>query len=263
MVSMLNASGGGVLVFILYILWWVLVAATLVLGGLVFGKILAKKKAEKAAADTVAGEENAGTPLPAGADEDIPAEKDDPPPQLSPAKRAAAESVLRQPELADAPLLLAWLQDKETNRWLDGDMDTLTLQDMTDFICGSLIAAEKEDRVITDGSGAFRGLISLKHIDSGRARAELGLGLTKEAQGQGLACAAADELLYYAFSELGLELVYGCVRQENGPALAFCRRFGLNELAAPPEGAPAPAEADKVIWVGLTAAEFWQRWAKE
>ena len=31
MVSMLNASGGGVLVFILYILWWVLVAATLVL----------------------------------------------------------------------------------------------------------------------------------------------------------------------------------------------------------------------------------------
>ena len=169
---------------------------------------------------------------------------------------------LRQLDMADARPLLEWLRDKRINRWLDGDMDSLTISDVESFICGSMILRGDEHRAITDDSGDFLGLISLKHLDKERARAELGLGLALSAQGKGNASPAAEEMLELGFERLGLELIYGCVCRENTPALSFCRRFGLTELAEPPKGVVMPENSEALRWFGITKEQWRDKYRK-
>lgn len=60
-------------------------------------------------------------------------------------------------------------------------------------------------------------------------KASLGYWLSSDAAGRGVAVACAAMMLDMALGELGLHRVEVCVRPENGPSLALCRRLGLSE----------------------------------
>ncbi len=161
---------------------------------------------------------------------------------------------LRELVFDDAGALLAWLQDERVNRWLDGDMNSLTSADMENFICGAVLLAEDTQRVISDNEGRFWGLASLKNISQRQHSAELALGLAPEVWGRGWAAQAADELLAYGFRQLSLEYVYGCVNKGNTAALKFCQKYGMREMAAPPGEAMLLGEY--LRWFIMEKADF-------
>lgn len=136
---------------------------------------------------------------------------------------------LRQLCPEDASALLGWLKDKRTNQWLEGDMTTLSPEDMDSFILRCMLMQGDEYRIIADNDGSFLGLAGLKE------NGELSLGLIWEAQGKGYAAAAADELLEYGFKQMGLEYIHARVNKENIRALRFCAAYPLAETGAEKE----------------------------
>ena len=159
--------------------------------------------------------------------------------------------ILRDLDFDDAQPMLNWLCDKQVNRWLDGDMNSLTLQDMENYIAAALLLEGSAQKAVSDERGRFLGLVSLKNINQRCHSAELSLGLAPEVWGKGWATAAARELLDYGFRCLDLQYVYGCVNKNNQAALNFCARYGMEELQQPPQEAAGDTKADHLRWFAL------------
>ena len=70
------------------------------------------------------------------------------------------------------------------------------------------------------------GVCGLTSIDMTHRKAEFSFYIAPEYQGQGYASNALRALLKYAFDELGLNIVWGEVIDEN-PALALFERLGF------------------------------------
>ena len=105
---------------------------------------------------------------------------------------------------------------------------------------------------MSDEAGAFLGLIGLK--DMSPQRAEFCIALTPDARGKGLARAAAQHLLYEAFSrEDGPERVFMYTRPDNDATCGFNRAMGFRPQA--PE-ADAAEETAALNWYGVSREEF-------
>lgn len=162
---------------------------------------------------------------------------------------------LRQLEPADAPALLALLQSGAEAGLFSGDAAGLTLEHMQNFILAALLTAGDDFRAVSDGSGAFLGLIGLK--DASPQRAEFCIALAPEARGRGLARAAAEQLLREAFSEAGgPERVFMYTRPDNAETNGFNRAMGFRPQA--PE-ADAAAETLSLNWYGVGREDFLAR----
>jgi len=163
--------------------------------------------------------------------------------------------MLRELCFADAEPLLDWLRQEEAAGWLEGDGALLTHQDAERFILGCLITKGDLHLAVTNGDGAFLGLVSLKHMAAGRA--EFSVGLLPAARCQGYAARAATALLARAFGPLGLQSIYMYTRGDNDQTVAFNERQGFRSLPGPPPGVSAPT-GEGLRWFGLTREQYEQ-----
>ena len=152
----------------------------------------------------------------------------------------------------DGPALLALLQSGAAEGLFSGEAADLTVEHMQNFILAASITAGDDYRAVSDEEGAFLGLIGLK--DMSPQRAEFCIALTPDARGKGLARAAAQQLLYEAFSrEDGPERVFMYTRPDNDATCGFNRAMGFRPQA--PE-ADAAEETAALNWYGVSREEF-------
>lgn len=134
--------------------------------------------------------------------------------------------MLRHLEERDAPLMLEWMHDSGINCNFQADFASSTLESVLSFI-NDCFGEESQNFAITDENDEYLGTISLKHISYKNANAEYSIVIRKKAQGTGVAVAATQELLKYAFEELKLHKVYLNVLEENVRAQKLYEKCGF------------------------------------
>lgn len=134
--------------------------------------------------------------------------------------------MLRRLEEKDAPLMLEWMHDSGINCNFQADFASSTLESVLSFINDSF-HEESQNFAIIDEKDEYLGTISLKHISYKNANAEYAIVIRKKAQGTGVAMAATQELLKYAFEELKLHKVYLNVLEENVRAQKLYEKCGF------------------------------------
>lgn len=135
--------------------------------------------------------------------------------------------LLRKLELKDAPLMLAWMHDKDVTANLRTDFASKTLLDAENFIKGSWEDKENYALAIASDEDEYMGTVSLKHIEDGSA--EFAITVRAEAMGRGYSWYGMESIIEKAFNELGLECVYWCVSRENLRAVRFYDKHNFHE----------------------------------
>ena len=159
---------------------------------------------------------------------------------------------LRQLEPEDASPLLALLRSGAAAGLFSGDAEDLTLSHAQNFILSALLTAGDDFRAVSDGTGAFLGLIGLK--DMSPERAEFCVALLPEARRRGLGRGAAEQLLQEAFSGDGAPArVFMYTRPDNEATNAFNLALGFRRQE--PE-ADAPDGTAAMNWYGVSREEF-------
>lgn len=134
--------------------------------------------------------------------------------------------MLRRLDKKDAPLMLEWMHDSEINCNFQTDFAALTLESALSFICDSF-QDENQSFAFVDEHDEYLGTISLKNISYKNSNAEYAIVARKKAQGTGAARKATQELLKYAFEELGLHKVYLNVLEDNVRAQRLYEKCGF------------------------------------
>lgn len=134
---------------------------------------------------------------------------------------------LRKLELKDAPLMLAWMHNKDVTANLRTDFDSKTLQDAENFIKASWDDKKNCSLAIASNEGEYMGTVSLKHIED--ESAEFAITVRAEAMGRGYSWFGMKSIIQKAFDELGLNCIYWCVSRENLRAVRFYDKHGFNE----------------------------------
>ena len=141
---------------------------------------------------------------------------------------------LRKLELKDAPLMLAWMHDKNVTEKLRTNFASKTLQDAVNFIKWSWDNEENVNLAIASDQDEYMGTVSLKHIENGSA--EFAITVRSEAMGRGYSWFGMESIIKKAFSEYGLASVYWCVSRDNLRAVRFYDKHNFHEaLDIPPK----------------------------
>lgn len=122
--------------------------------------------------------------------------------------------------------MLEWMHDPEIAKAFQLDFLHMTLHDAEQFIADSF-SEENRHFAIVDEQDEYQGTISLKHIDQQNKKAEYAIVTRKGIQGKGYAGNATNELIVYAFRELGLHRLYLYVLEDNGRANRFYQKMGF------------------------------------
>lgn len=85
-------------------------------------------------------------------------------------------------------------------------------------------------KLSANDSLVFVGVISLKGIDLINKKASLGYWIGEEYWGKGIATAAVQLVISYAFSEIGLEEICAYVFPENRPSIRVLEKNGMNHI---------------------------------
>lgn len=85
---------------------------------------------------------------------------------------------------------------------------------------------------IAADTGELLGSCGVRSKDCAPGKAEFGIGIGSSSWGKGIAHEAARLIIEFAFSELGLDEVYGVAVAENEAVAKFARRLGLAPRAA-------------------------------
>lgn len=134
--------------------------------------------------------------------------------------------MLRRLEKKDAPLMLEWMHDSEINCYFQADFAAATLESVLDFIDGSF-NDDSRNFAFVDECDEYLGTISLKHISYKNENAEYAVVTRKKAQGTGAAMRATQEILRYAFEEMGLHKVYLNVLEDHVRAQKLYEKCGF------------------------------------
>jgi len=163
---------------------------------------------------------------------------------------------LRKLQLKDAPLMLAWMHDRNVTGHLRADFASKTLEDAERFIgeslaegknadaCGDANARSLEDEgkeraqrdihlAIASDEDEYMGTVSLRHIENGSA--EFAITVRAEAMGRGYSWFGMESILDKAFTELSLESVYWCVSRDNKRAVRFYDKHNFHEVLDIPQ----------------------------
>lgn len=140
--------------------------------------------------------------------------------------------LLRQLLLKDAPLMLEWMHDPETQKCFRKDMLQMTIKDAEHFCEASntlkeLKSGESIHCAIVSEVDEYLGTVSLKNIDLEAQNAEYAISLREKARGKGIAKEATMLILKKAFSELGLHRVYLNVLSNNYRAIRLYEKCGF------------------------------------
>ena len=134
--------------------------------------------------------------------------------------------MLRRLEKKDAPLMLEWMHDCEINCNFQADFAAATMESVLDFIDESY-NGDNRNFAFVDENDEYLGTISLKRISFKNGNAEYAVVTRKKAQGTGAAMRATQEILQYAFEELGLHKVYLNVLEDNVRAQKLYEKCGF------------------------------------
>ena len=135
---------------------------------------------------------------------------------------------LRKLKITDAPLMLAWMHDKNVTGSLRTDFSSKTLKDAENFIRISWRDKKNLHLAIAADDDEYMGTVSLKHIE--KESAEFAITVRTEAMGHGYSWFGMEAIIEKAFSELGLECVYWCVSKENVRAIRFYEKHNFHEV---------------------------------
>lgn len=140
---------------------------------------------------------------------------------------------LRRLELKDAPLMLAWMHDKNVTDNLRTDFASKTLHDAEDFIRQSWEEGNSVHLAIASDTDEYMGTVSLKHIEENRA--EFAITVRSDAMGRGYSWFGMESIIRKAFNEYGLESVYWCVSRNNKRAIRFYDKHNFHEVVDIPQ----------------------------
>lgn len=134
---------------------------------------------------------------------------------------------LRALELRDAPLMLDWMLDSQTQSVFARDFSHMDVAECKKFVKASWhdlsslhFAAAPDDE--------YLGTVSLKGIDFKNLSAEYAIALRPCARGTGVARVATYDVLDFARIELGLHRVWLSVRTDNLRARNLYKRCGFS-----------------------------------
>ena len=140
--------------------------------------------------------------------------------------------VLRQLSEKDAPLMLEWMHDYDTQKSFQKYMLNVTLEDARRFcreakLNGKPKQGENMHLAVVNDGDEYLGTVSLKNINLEYHSAELAISLRKKARGQGVAKEAVELLLKKGFEEIGLHRVYLTVLADNIAAIKLYEKCGF------------------------------------
>lgn len=138
--------------------------------------------------------------------------------------------VLRLLKEEDAIGMLDWMHDPKVNQFFRFDANSMTEEKAKAFIEQSNSDAEEKKTynfAVTDGDDEYLGTISLKEVDWEAGTAEYAISMRTKAQGRGLATKATNEILRYAFEDLGLNRVFLNVLSDNEKAIHLYEKCGF------------------------------------
>lgn len=157
---------------------------------------------------------------------------------------------LRQLELKDAPLMLAWMHDPGVTEDLRTDFASKTLEDAEAFIRESRDDKQNLHLAIASDTDEYMGTVSLKHIENGTA--EFAIAVRSEAMGHGYSWFGTKETINKAFDELGLESIYWCVSRENERAIRFYDKHNFHEVVdVPAYASDRYRDIDNLKWYSV------------
>lgn len=134
---------------------------------------------------------------------------------------------LRKLKMEDAPLMLAWMHNKNVVDKLRGDFASKTIEDCEAFISNSINEKDIHLAIATD-EDEYMGTVSLKNIED--KSAEFAITVRAEAMGKGYSWFGMETILEKAFDEYGLESVYWCVSKKNERAVRFYDKHNFHEV---------------------------------
>ena len=158
--------------------------------------------------------------------------------------------MLRKLEEKDAPFMLEWMYDEEINKGFQKPFLQATNETALNFIRNSF-SGEDQHFAYVNEQDEYLGTISLKRISHVNDKAEYAVVARKCAQGTGAAKKATEELLQYAFHELGLHKVYLSVLAENIRAQKFYEKCGFKREGLEVDAVKINGEYHDHIWYGI------------
>lgn len=139
---------------------------------------------------------------------------------------------IRALEIADLPLLYRW--ENDASAWADSDThNPLSQRLLHEYIESSTGDLYKDGqlRLIIEHEGVTAGCIDLFDLDPRSRKAAMGLYISPELRGKGLAKTAVTWMLSYAREFLHLHQLYAIIRCSNGACCAIYRELGFREDA--------------------------------
>lgn len=158
--------------------------------------------------------------------------------------------MLRRLEEKDAPFMLEWMHDEEITAGFQRPFAQATMETVLAFIHNSY-DEENQNFAFVNSQDEYLGTISLKHISHVNDKAEYAVVARKCAQGTGAAKQATEELLQYAFEELGLHKVYLSVLAENIRAQKFYEKCGFLREGLEVDAVKIQERYHDHIWYGI------------
>ena len=138
--------------------------------------------------------------------------------------------ILRPLRLGDAPRVCAWMNDKDTVRFLGGGFEKpVSAADVRERISLQLDGEFTSERfaIASSDTDEYLGECSLLLPDERAKKAEVALVLLPEARGQGYAQQALLLLLKYAFDKKGYQRLYLKCAEANKSAARLYERAGF------------------------------------
>lgn len=162
------------------------------------------------------------------------------------------KSMLRRLEEKDAPFMLEWMHDENIAAGFQRPFMQATAENVINFIKNSF-DDENQNFAFVNEQDEYLGTISLKHISHLNDKAEYAIVARKCAQGTGAAKNATEELLQYAFTELGMNKVYLSVLEENKRAQSFYEKCGFVREGLETDAVKINGKYHNHVWYGITS----------
>ena len=162
--------------------------------------------------------------------------------------------MLRKLEEKDAPFMLEWMHDKEITAGFQRPFSQATLETVLSFIQNSF-DEENQNFEFVNAEDEHLGTITLKHISHVNDKAEYAVVARKCAQGTGAAKKATEELIQYAFTELGLHKVYLSVLEENVRAQKFYEKCGFIKEGLEVDAVKINGVYHNHMWYGMISRD--------
>lgn len=170
---------------------------------------------------------------------------------------------IRPLEEKDAGPMLEWMHDSRIMTYLRMDGRCKTVQDVEAFIRAAADDSVNAHFAIADGTDAYLGTVSLKHIDPCARSAEFAIALGRDAQGKGAGTFGALAILEYGFFKRDLTRIWLEVVSVHKAAIACYERAGFVYRDTMPEPVMLHGQAYTMLRYEARREDFPTDWRKD